>query len=94
MNEVSEMGEELLIGAMKEMLIIALLIAAPALTAAFITGLVVGILQAATGIQEITLTFVPKLLAVIAVAFLFAGTAVTLMRQLMQSLWQFILMVH
>jgi flagellar biosynthetic protein FliQ len=45
---------------------IMLLAAAPALGAALITGLVVSILQAATQINEMTLAFIPKLVAVFA----------------------------
>ncbi len=40
----------------------ALVIAAPMLIAALLVGLVVGLLQAVTSIQEQTLTFIPKLL--------------------------------
>ena len=45
---------------------IMLLASAPALGAALITGLVVSILQAATQINEMTLAFIPKLIAVFA----------------------------
>lgn len=45
---------------------IMLLAAAPALGAALVTGLVVSILQAATQINEMTLSFIPKLIAVFA----------------------------
>lgn len=45
---------------------IMLLAATPALGAALITGLVVSILQAATQINEMTLAFIPKLIAVFA----------------------------
>ena len=41
-----------------------LLASAPALGAALVTGLVVSILQAATQINEMTLAFIPKLVAV------------------------------
>jgi flagellar biosynthesis protein FliQ len=40
----------------------ALVIAAPMLVAALLVGLIVGLLQAVTSIQEQTLTFIPKLL--------------------------------
>lgn len=43
---------------------IMLLASAPALGAALVTGLVVSILQAATQINEATLAFIPKLIAV------------------------------
>jgi flagellar biosynthetic protein FliQ len=45
-----------------------LIISGPLLTVALAIGLAVGILQAATSIQEMTLTFVPKLILVV-VAF-------------------------
>lgn len=40
-----------------------MLISAPLLGVALIVGLVIGILQAATSINEMTLSFIPKLLA-------------------------------
>ncbi len=42
---------------------IAILVSAPLLLAALATGLLVGIVQAATQINEMTLSFIPKLLA-------------------------------
>ena len=42
-------------------------VAAPVLGAALVVGILVSVFQAATQINEATLTFVPKLLAVIAV---------------------------
>ena len=45
-----------------------LIISGPLLGVALAIGLVIGILQAATSIQEMTLTFVPKLVLVV-VAF-------------------------
>lgn len=51
---------------------ITLMLAAPLLLVALITGLVVGAFQAATQINEMTLSFIPKLIAV-AVALMVAG---------------------
>jgi flagellar biosynthetic protein FliQ len=45
---------------------VTLLLAAPLLLVALLTGLVVGAFQAATQINESTLSFIPKLLAVAA----------------------------
>ena len=42
-----------------------LIISGPLLAIALAIGLVIGILQAATSIQEMTLTFVPKLVLVV-----------------------------
>jgi len=50
-----------------------LFLAAPILLSALGIGLVVAILQAATSIQEQTLTFVPKLLVILGVLALFGG---------------------
>ncbi|WP_300438458.1 flagellar biosynthetic protein FliQ [uncultured Mameliella sp.] len=46
---------------------IATITAVPILTAALVAGVGVGLFQALTSIQEMTLTFVPKLLAIVAV---------------------------
>jgi len=45
----------------------------PALLPALAIGLLIGLLQAATSIQEATLTFVPKLLGVFLALMLFGG---------------------
>jgi flagellar biosynthetic protein FliQ len=45
----------------------------PVLLAAFVVGLTVSILQAATQIQEMTLAFIPKIIAVILTLFLLGG---------------------
>ena len=45
---------------------LALLLGAPLLLAALVTGLLISLFQAATQINEMTLSFIPKLLAVFA----------------------------
>ena len=55
-----------------ESLRVTVLVAAPILAAALMSGLLVGILQAATSIQEMTLSFIPKLI-VLVFALLIAG---------------------
>lgn len=58
---------------MQGALFVTLKVAAPILIISMAVGLVVSILQTTTSIQEQTLTFVPKLLAVfLAIAFFFA----------------------
>ena len=49
----------------------ALILALPALCAALIAGIVVGVFQTITSIQEHTLVYVPKMLAVIAALIIF-----------------------
>ncbi len=46
------------------------MLAAPILLSALAVGLLVGMFQAATQINEMTLSFIPKLLVVVAVLFL------------------------
>jgi flagellar biosynthetic protein FliQ len=50
-----------------------LILAAPMLVSALVVGLVVAILQATTSIQEQTLTFVPKLVAILLVLAFLGG---------------------
>ena len=52
---------------LREALRIAVLISAPVLIAALVTGVSIGLFQALTSIQEMTLTFVPKLMAMLGV---------------------------
>ena len=49
------------------------MISLPILAVALATGLVVGLFQALTSIQEMTLTFVPKLGAILAVFWVTMG---------------------
>jgi flagellar biosynthetic protein FliQ len=70
------------------------LISAPLLLTALVVGLIVSIFQAATQINEMTLSFIPKLLAMFAV-FLLAGpwmlgTLIDFTRQLFSSIPQII----
>ncbi|HRY72338.1 MAG TPA: flagellar biosynthesis protein FliQ [Spirochaetia bacterium] len=50
-----------------------LILAAPVLLVAMVIGLVISILQATTSIQEQTLTFVPKIAAIMLVLALLGG---------------------
>ncbi len=67
------MGEAELLSILREFFWGAAMMAMPLLTAALVVGLVIGLLQALTSIQEMTLTFVPKLGAMLLVFFLSAG---------------------
>lgn len=67
---------------LRQSLWVATIISAPILTVALVAGLVIGLFQALTSIQEMTLTFVPKLLAIIGVFWMsmdfMTGTLVSL----------------
>lgn len=71
-----------------------LLVAAPLLLVALVVGLVISIFQAATQINEATLSFIPKLIAVFA-ALVVAGPwmlaqLVAFMRELFSSIPQLV----
>lgn len=61
------MDQAILFDTLRQGLWIGVLISTPILSVALVAGLVVGLVQALTSIQEMTLTFVPKLLAIVAV---------------------------
>lgn len=61
------MNEVVFFDTLRQGLWIAVVISAPMLGAALIAGLSVGLIQALTSVQEMTLTFVPKIMAMLAV---------------------------
>ena len=58
---------ESIIDVAKQMLWTCLVLSLPTLLTALVVGVVVSLMQTVTSIQEMTLTFVPKLMAVIVV---------------------------
>ncbi|MCL4189813.1 MAG: flagellar biosynthetic protein FliQ [Rhodobacteraceae bacterium] len=61
------MSDALLFDSLRQALWLAVTISAPMLTVALAAGLAIGLVQALTSVQEMTLTFVPKVAAMIAV---------------------------
>jgi flagellar biosynthesis protein FliQ len=55
---------------LRQALLLALIVSAPMLAIGLVVGIVVSLLQAVTQIQEQTLTFVPKIVAMVAAAVL------------------------
>lgn len=66
------MSETFVVSIGKQAILTALTVAAPVLIVSMVVGLLISLFQAVTQIQEQTLTFVPKVLAVI-VAFIILG---------------------
>jgi flagellar biosynthesis protein FliQ len=58
------MTPDFVMGRLQEMLTLAVVISAPVLCAGMAVGILVAIFQAATQLQETSLSFVPKLLAI------------------------------
>ncbi|MCS6626540.1 flagellar biosynthetic protein FliQ [Roseibacterium beibuensis] len=67
------MDEMLFFDTLRQGLWVAVITSTPILAAALISGVAVGLFQALTSIQEMTLTFVPKLLAIVAVFWVSMG---------------------
>ena len=69
------------------MLWITALVAAPVLLASLAVGLVVGIIQAATSVNEQTLTFVPKLAVTALIMVLLGGAMLGLIGDFMKDVF-------
>ncbi|MBT3436225.1 MAG: flagellar biosynthesis protein FliQ [Oceanospirillaceae bacterium] len=63
----------------REALLVTASIAAPMLLVALVVGLLIGIVQAATSINEMTLSFIPKLVALTLVLYLFGSWQITVL---------------
>ena len=61
------MEEAVFFDTLREGLWVSVLISTPILGVALVVGIAIGLFQALTSIQEMTLTFVPKLAAMVAV---------------------------
>ncbi len=70
------------------MLWVTALVAAPVLIASLVVGLVIGIVQAATSINEQTLTFVPKLAVIALVLVVFGASMLGLVGDFMGEIFQ------
>jgi flagellar biosynthetic protein FliQ len=66
------MTSEMVMNLVRQALEITILVSAPLLLTALVTGLLVSVFQAATQINEMTLSFIPKLLAIF-LALVLAG---------------------
>lgn len=70
-----------------KMLWVTALAAAPVLLATLAVGLIVGLIQAATSVNEQTLTFVPKLGITALVLVIFGASMMTLVGDFMQEIF-------
>lgn len=70
-----------------------LLISSPMLLSGLIVGLMISIFQAATQINEQTMTFIPKIVAVLVALILFAPWIIRIMLAFTQNVFQGISLV-
>ena len=87
------MTEELVIHIAKSMLWTTLLIASPMLIAGLLVGLTVSIIQSVTQINEMTMTFIPKILAVIVALIIFLPWMMNRMLSFTQEMFRFIITI-
>jgi flagellar biosynthetic protein FliQ len=72
----------------KESLWVAVMVAAPLLGVALGVGLIVGIFQAATSIQEMTLSFIPKLAVMVIALSIFGNWQLSVMVNFFQQIFE------
>ncbi|AEF17349.1 MULTISPECIES: flagellar biosynthesis protein FliQ [Thermoanaerobacterium] len=70
----------------REALMVTMMVSAPLLIISLLVGLIISIFQATTQIQEQTLTFVPKILAIFASIILFGPWMLTVLINYTQKL--------
>jgi flagellar biosynthetic protein FliQ len=71
-----------------ESLRVTVLVAAPILAAALMSGLLVGILQAATSIQEMTLSFIPKLVVMVLAIIIFGEWQIAVLADYFETIFE------
>lgn len=81
------MTEQQVIDIMREALFLVIKCSAPLLLVSLIVGLIISIFQTITSIQEQTLTFVPKIIAVFLTLMLLAGWFGNNLTDFMNDLW-------
>ena len=74
----------------QEALWVSVLVASPLLGMALLVGVVVGIVQAATSIQEMTLSFIHKLMVLVLALLAFGGWQIALMTRFFQRIFEYI----
>ncbi len=70
----------------QQALVVTAMLAAPMLLAALAAGLLIGVFQAATQINEVTLSFIPKLLVLAAALYIGGGWMLKLLIGYTESL--------
>lgn len=81
------MNENMVIDIAREAIFTIIKVSAPILLISLVVGLIVSILETVTSIQEQTLTFVPKLIAVMLILILFGNWMLTSVKDFMQELF-------
>ena len=81
-----ETSEILFIG--REAIWTVVYVAGPILIIALSVGLLIGVIQAATSIQEMTLSFIPKLMAMVAALLIFGDYQLAILQNLFITIFE------
>ena len=81
------MGPETVLDVGRDALWMSVLLAGPLLGAALAVGLLIGIFQAATQIQEMTLSFIPKLAVMMVAVALFGEWQLAIMMEYFETIF-------
>ena len=83
------MTQEMIIDIFTQTLVMIIKVSAPMLLISLVVGLIISIFQTVTSIQEQTLTFVPKLLAIFLTLMLVGNWILTNLKEFIIELFQF-----
>jgi len=81
------MDEKLILDLYSQAMYITLLVSAPMMLVAMVVGLIIAVFQATTQINESTLTFVPKLIAVLVIMLVLGPWILELLVEYTQSIF-------
>jgi len=79
------MTEGLILDLLRETLWVTFIVSAPVLAVALVVGVAIGLVQALTSVQEMTLTFVPKVAAIAVVFWISMGATGTMLVEFYQK---------
>ena len=80
------MNQTEIIETVREAILIAIQLSAPVMIVGLVVGVTIALFQALTQIQEITLVFVPKIIAIFLAIFVFFGGFATTLIAFMETL--------
>ena len=71
----------------REALWVTLIVSTPLLGVALVVGVLIGVIQAATSINEMTLSFIPKLIAMAVAIVLFGSWQLTILTDFIRNIY-------
>ncbi len=88
------MSENEIIAFAREAIMLTIMIATPVMLVGLVVGVTISLVQALTQIQEMTLTFVPKIIAIFATIFILFPVMVVTMSTFMEKISQQIIGIN